>query len=163
MLLRKNDSGRSIVEMLGVLAIMGVITVMGISGYSQAIGRINRNKVVEDVNRIIQEVRGLFAGKTNAYTEVGDMQTDANAEDLLTSIGFRRVSDQNPFGGVYQIGSSGKDSNDVARTFTIKITGLNRTDCNYLRIAEWQGSAESPVDTCTSDVDGDNELSLIFD
>ena len=38
MLIRKNDAGRSIVEMLGVLAIMGVITVMGISGYSQAVG-----------------------------------------------------------------------------------------------------------------------------
>ena len=33
MFIRKNDSGRSIVEMLGVLAIMGVITVMGIAGY----------------------------------------------------------------------------------------------------------------------------------
>ena len=53
MLIRKNDSGRSIVEMLGVLAIMGVITVMGISGYSQAVGKINRNKIIEDFENAV--------------------------------------------------------------------------------------------------------------
>ena len=32
----KNEDGRSMVEMLGVLAIIGVLSVAGISGYSMA-------------------------------------------------------------------------------------------------------------------------------
>lgn len=74
MFIRKNDSGRSIVEMLGVLAIMGVITVMGIAGYSQAIGKINRNNTVEQITRLAQEVRSLFASRTTY-----------NSSDSLTS------------------------------------------------------------------------------
>ena len=160
MLLRKNDSGRSIVEMLGVLAIMGVITVMGISGYSQAVGKINRNKVVEDVTRAVQEIRGLYAGKTNVYTTV---PTGSEDDDILLSIGFRSETDKHPFGGVYFI-SQGKDAdNGVYRNFSLHITGLGKQDCYYLCTTSWQGSAEECVPNSACPDDEDNELILYFE
>ena len=45
--INKNESGRSMVEMLGVLAIIGVLSVGGIAGYKMAMNYINRNNVLK--------------------------------------------------------------------------------------------------------------------
>ena len=44
---KKSESGRSMVEMLGVLAIIGVLSVGGIAGYSLAMRRHRANGVVD--------------------------------------------------------------------------------------------------------------------
>ena len=41
-----NESGRSMVEMLGVLAIIGVLSIGGISGYTMAMNRYKANEVI---------------------------------------------------------------------------------------------------------------------
>ena len=43
--IKKNESGRSMVEMLGVLAIIGVLSVGGIAGYKMAMDKILMNKI----------------------------------------------------------------------------------------------------------------------
>ena len=45
-----NESGRSMVEMLGVLAIIGVLSVMGIAGYTQAMKKYKTNEAVAAIN-----------------------------------------------------------------------------------------------------------------
>ncbi len=42
-----NESGRSMVEMLGVLAIIGVLSIGGIAGYTTAMNRYRANEVVD--------------------------------------------------------------------------------------------------------------------
>lgn len=49
------QTGRSMIEMLGVLAIIGVLSVGGIAGYSQAMTKYK-------VNRTIDEYMHLFRG-----------------------------------------------------------------------------------------------------
>ncbi len=44
------ESGRSMVEMLGTLAIMGVLSIGGIMGYSYAMDRYHANQIMNDVN-----------------------------------------------------------------------------------------------------------------
>ena len=44
-----NESGRSMVEMLGVLAIIGVLSVMGIAGYTQAMKKFRANEAVSEI------------------------------------------------------------------------------------------------------------------
>jgi len=46
-LFNKNESGRSMVEMLGVLAIIGVLSVGGIAGYKMAMERVQYNKMLD--------------------------------------------------------------------------------------------------------------------
>ena len=50
------ENGRSMIEMLGVLAIVGVLSVGGIAGYSKAMEKFKVNKIVEDYKLI----RGLM-------------------------------------------------------------------------------------------------------
>ncbi len=54
------QSGRSMIEMLGVLAIVGVLSVAGISGYSKSMAKYKTNKLIEQVNNIASTVRTTF-------------------------------------------------------------------------------------------------------
>ena len=51
-----NQSGRSMVEMLGVLAIIGVLSVGAISGYSKAMMKYKLNKQIEQINYLMSSV-----------------------------------------------------------------------------------------------------------
>lgn len=54
----KNDNaGRSMLEMFGVLAIIGILSIGGMAGYSKAMEKIKANKLVGEYNNLIW---GLF-------------------------------------------------------------------------------------------------------
>ena len=55
------QSGRSMIEMLGVLAIIGVLSVGGIAGYSKAMQKYRINKTIEQITLIAGNVRTFFA------------------------------------------------------------------------------------------------------
>ena len=59
------QSGRSMIEMLGVLAIIGVLSVGGIAGYSKAMQKYRINKTIEQITLIAGNVRTFFAGQGN--------------------------------------------------------------------------------------------------
>ena len=47
-----NESGRSMVEMLGVLAIIGVLSIGGIAGYTMAMNRYRANEVIDAASKM---------------------------------------------------------------------------------------------------------------
>lgn len=49
----QNESGRSMVEMLGVLAVIGVLSVGGIAGYKMAVERIKINAALSLIDRFM--------------------------------------------------------------------------------------------------------------
>ena len=61
------QSGRSMIEMLGVLAIIGVLSVGGIAGYSKAMMKYRINKTIEQITLIAGNVRTFF-NKGNYYS-----------------------------------------------------------------------------------------------
>jgi len=63
----ENENGRSMIEMLGVLAIIGVLSVGGIAGYSKAMTKYRINKTIEQVVQISQNIRTFFAPQKDFY------------------------------------------------------------------------------------------------
>ena len=61
----QNQNGRSMVEMLGVLAIIGVLSVGGIAGYSKAMEKFKINKTIEQISTIANNVRTTFMSQGN--------------------------------------------------------------------------------------------------
>ncbi|MBR3502220.1 MAG: hypothetical protein IKO06_04865 [Alphaproteobacteria bacterium] len=59
------QSGRSMIEMLGVLAIIGVLSVGGIAGYSKAMMKYRTNKFIEQITLIAGNVHTFFARQSN--------------------------------------------------------------------------------------------------
>ena len=83
---KKAQSGRSMVEMLGVLAIIGVLSVGGIAGYSKAMSKWKINKAIDQISMIIANVQTLFSNtndysalRTKAYS-LGIFPSDMNKE-----------------------------------------------------------------------------------
>ena len=50
-----NELGRSMVEILGVLAIIGVLTIGGALGYTHAMRHLRANQIIDDFNRLALE------------------------------------------------------------------------------------------------------------
>ena len=57
--------GRSMIEMLGVLAIIGVLSVGGIAGYSKAMIKFKTNTLLQQISTIISNTQILYAQQKN--------------------------------------------------------------------------------------------------
>ncbi len=55
------DSGRSMVEMLGTLAIIGVLSIGGIAGYTYAMKKYQVNKIVNELNLLNNQIAMIMA------------------------------------------------------------------------------------------------------
>ena len=61
----KNESGRSMIEMLGVLAIVGILSVTAISGFSKAMEKHKINKCKEELNEISTNIITMYRNAKN--------------------------------------------------------------------------------------------------
>ena len=51
--MKNTETGRSMVEMLGVLAIIGVLSVAGIAGYTMAMNKYRANEVLNAASQVV--------------------------------------------------------------------------------------------------------------
>lgn len=58
--MNSNEKGRSMIEMLGVLAIVGVLSVGGILGYTKAMGKYKVNQLTNQLAELTINIRSLF-------------------------------------------------------------------------------------------------------
>ena len=75
--MKNTENGRSMIEMLGVLAIIGVLSVGGIAGYSKAMMKYRVNKTIEQFTLIAGNLRSFFK---NDYR---DLSTDDTGRKIL--------------------------------------------------------------------------------
>ena len=73
------ESGRSMVEMLGVLAIIGVLSIGGIAGYSYGMDKYRANETINDVNLRAMDIMSQL-------TQGGE--PNLNAWETTTSGGY---------------------------------------------------------------------------
>ncbi len=123
------------VEMLGVLAIVGVLSVGGIAGYSQAMSKFKVTKAMDQVQTIITNIRTLYASQ-RTYSELTAKQ--AQAMGILTEESINGDEGLNPFGGKIYFGTA-----DSGRTFTITYTGLTGEACVKMATADWGADQSS--------------------
>jgi type II secretory pathway pseudopilin PulG len=58
-----HQSGRSMIEMLGVLAIIGVLSVGGLAGYNMAMRKVRLNQFVSDLQLAVFQVKSILQDK----------------------------------------------------------------------------------------------------
>lgn len=68
--MKNNETGRSMIEMLGVLAIVGVLSVGGIGGYSKAMNKYKTNQLREQINTISSNLMTTFFNE-KSYAALG--------------------------------------------------------------------------------------------
>ncbi len=67
-----NESGRSMVEMLGVLAIIGVLSIGGIAGYTMAMNRYRANEIIDAASKMAIIAMTANGGVGNQVSNLSD-------------------------------------------------------------------------------------------
>lgn len=107
------ESGRSMVEMLGVLAIIGVLTVGGVAGFNYAMDKHNANEILDNVSKRAialspMALQGLDIDSHTLDTEFGTavgafpvaLEPDQTGFDIIVSKVPRGVCDHVLSGGL---------------------------------------------------------------
>ena len=131
---KKLESGRSMIEMLGVLAIIGVLSVGGIAGYSKAMNKFKTNKVADNVSMLVANIKTLYAqqktygGLTNeSAVAMGVVPDELGTTKDLT----------NAFNGKVYISTADSTADDDNKAFNIVFDGLSREACITLATNDW--------------------------
>lgn len=141
-----NQTGRSMIEIIGVLAIIGVLSVGALAGYSAAMEKNKANKIVDEVSNLVANIHSIYPNsdykdislehlvKLNAVVFV-----PANAK--ITSV---RMT--NRLGGYLMLEAAYTPEaelynkyNDYHKTRTINViyTGMTESLCNKIATYDW--------------------------
>lgn len=138
---KKHESGRSMIEMVGVLAVMGLITAGAFVLISSAMSSQRISRVDDDVSALVQGVRMLYNTNNNFY---------GLTDDAKKVLGFENV--KNPFGGTYTLSTPDLTEDVAAKDakFTIVIDNLGKTNAGVLQARKWPGGGSAECGTVST-------------
>ena len=136
----KNESGRSMVEMLGVLAIIGVLSVVGIAGYTTALNKHKANQILNgaSIRAIVvstQIQRGSAAPTLGEFTEA-----------------------DNAVGGATFTGLAAWNK-DTDKRFSLTLTGVSTEICTQMKASVGQNSIIREINEGCTTITYNNDLS----
>lgn len=144
--MKYNENGRSMVEMLGVLAIIGVLSVGGIAGYSKAMNKYKINKTTDQVSMLVANIRTLFSSQGNYkdLTNARAIKFGVVPNDMYTAATDGADVDDihNAFGGDVFIAASGGRAENDNEAFVIVYSGLTSEACVTIATGDW-GSGQA--------------------
>jgi len=145
--LKQNQSGRSMVEMLAVLAIMGLITLTFIIGYRYAMAR-HRSHVI--ISRLTEMATGASAQLI--------LQDDFNLDEFKSS-GDTYLLIQGAYPVMVEKNYGGKKNH-----FALSVSGISRMVCNFIVQYDWKLPMGKKVNDGVGCQDGEaNTIMFVFD
>ena len=147
--MRVNEQGRSMIEMLGVLAIVGVLSVGGIAGYSKAMAKFKTNKVIDQINTISTNVRTLYSSQRNygglnngTAIRMALIPSEMYAASNTSNKSASDVEVTNAFGGNLYIHSVNQGTG-TDNAYVIAVDALPKTACVSIATTDWGGDSGS--------------------
>ena len=136
--MRENQVGRSMMEMLGVLSIIGVLSVGGFGMVKKMQNSYDSNKVTEEISGLLRKGRTVIrqydsttdGSDINEYVYKGKAYPDGVE---YTSSGFVGTA-----GVTYSFTYVGSSS-----LFSLKISSLSEDICMQIATADWGNAASS--------------------
>ncbi len=137
------ESGRSMVEMLGTLAIMGVLSVGAVAGYRWAMDKLNANTIVNEVRK-----RAVTASQQRL---------------LGRDIDLREYGSPDMISGAYQVYPLDRYNNS-ASFFGIDVTSVPQGICDHILKNKPAQCIEVLVNDTKTDTcpDGESDLTFAF-
>ena len=139
-LFKNEQSGRSMVEMLGVLAIIGVLSVGGISGYSKAMAKFKLTKAQDQLTMLIMNIRTAYAtspGYTGLTEIVAANYGLVPSEMIVKNNAGAAQSLLNAFGGTTTIAAVVGADGTAGGAFRISFQGVGKDACISLATSDW--------------------------
>ena len=138
--MKKLQNGRSMIEMLGVLAIIGVLSIGGLAGYTMAMNRHRANQILDYVSRCAVAAQtkgdgyviGDTSGETVSDTNCGALLPLENAPNGLGGA----AGNEDDVGSAFIVSAANADALDFTITTPaiasddIRTALLNRSNTN---------------------------------
>lgn len=136
--MRYNEKGRSMIEMLGVLAIVGVLSVGGIAGYAKAMTKYKMTKLISEISEVVMNVRTLYMNQQSLEGLTIDNLVRAGAipQSMIDGNIEGSYTIQHAFNGSITIFPS-KDNDENIHAFEIYINDINNESCMTLASMDW--------------------------
>ena len=157
------QSGRSMIEMLGVLAIIGVLSVGGIAGYSKAMTKYRINKTIEQITLIAGNIRAFWGPQKN-YEGVSCDCYNGNCtgqsskdgcpivkkakifpDEMITVTDGKITSIMNAFGDRVSLGQTRKSGDNDNKAFYIWLSDIPEEACIELASFDWQNANAAAI------------------
>jgi len=139
------ESGRSMIEMLGVLAIVGVLSVGGIAGFNKGMAKYKSDRLINQVNEIQMNIRNIFLTQHNYEAlsnqnaiSLGLIPTDMYDHEVAASI----AEITHAWGGKVRIFPS-KSAGGTKTAFELIITDINASTCQNFVTQDWGADPSS--------------------
>ena len=145
---KKQQSGRSMIEMVGVLAVMGLITAGAFVLISSASSSQKRNRATDDIMEIAAGVRSVYAEHDNFGSGI-----DAN---ILAAI---NKGNTGPYSGsTYSVAMSTSSNTQ----FVVTLSKVPAKDCNALKIRGFKDATTTCSASATT-TSGTGDVTVTFD
>lgn len=140
--MKNNQSGRSMVEMLGVLAIIGVLSAGGLAGYSKAMFKHKLNTTMDQLTMLVTNIRTMYGTQEN-YDGL-DVEK-AYGLGIIAASSYDATNKKmiNPFKGYVGLGPVEAKENIAKSGFAVSYAGLPKEACIALATADWGTGAGS--------------------
>lgn len=155
-----SESGRTMLEMLGVLAIMGVIMYGAIAGIGFGVNMYKINATFNEAEELSQGIIDLYSWR-QGYPTADNIVKAVIANDVLSGAQQTDSSSLNAPFGEFIIAAADEtvDANHFKK-FGIQINGLPPIACSRLQVMSFanmnvvQYGENSGVDNCETDCQG---------
>ncbi len=160
--MKNNENGRSMVEMLGVLAIIGVLSAGGLAGYSKAMFKHKLNTTMDQITMLVTNIRTMYGTQGNYAGLDGNKAYDLGIIPAVMAEDGRKTNDgvttggvslTNPFKGSVSIAAVEIKTGDLASAtttdatkstgFSVTYDGLPKEACIALSTADFGSGAGS--------------------
>ena len=140
------ENGRSMVEMLSVLAVMGVLSIGGVAGYRYAIDKMNANDIINEVKK-----RAVTASQQRI---------------LGHDINLSEYGDNGRIKGIHAVTVTNDYAGDKG-FFALTVSAVSQRVCDDILKQDWNMPVEMAVggvvvDDDTACADGENEMLFAF-
>lgn len=141
------ENGRSMVEMLGVLTLVGLMSIGGMTGYSKMRAQYRINKSIEQIEQISAKLSALGNG-VQSYKGLSSQSAIKYGAVPTEAIVNGGANLENPFGGSIDIAAAAFLSEDDApegddfQAYTISYTDLPEEACVAMGSHNWSSGKE---------------------
>lgn len=142
--MKNNQSGRSMIEMLCVLTLVGVLTLGGVAGYNAMITKYKANKIAQHIAILVTEIKAAYA-QQSTYDGISN-QTLISMGLLNKEFGTNPSAIRIPEGGTLNVFPSDlRDITDATvdaaanknAAVVIEVGNLSQPACQQLALADW--------------------------
>ena len=135
LLTKKNsESGRSMIEIMGVMAVMALLTAGAFWLISSGMATQKRSEITDRVSDIATGVRALYA-------EYDSIPTTFDGDKTLSALS---IETSGPADTTFSVA---RDTSDT-KQFIVSMAGLSEDECTVLAAKAWTGSVNGA--TCDS-------------